>query len=33
LLMFVWATVYGVVAIYLFEVFWPQRNSIPSEPE
>ena len=29
LLMFVWATVYGVGAIYLFEAFWPQRNSIP----
>ena len=33
LLMFVWATLYGVGAIYLFEAFWPQRNSIPVEPE
>ena len=33
LLMFVWATLYGVGAIYLFEVFWPQRNSDPAEPD
>lgn len=32
LLMFVWATLYGVGAIYLFEVFWPQRNPTPVEP-
>lgn len=31
LLMFVWATLYGVGAIYLFEVFWPQRSSVPVE--
>ena len=31
LLMFVWATLYGVGAIYLFEVFWPQRNPAPVE--
>jgi hypothetical protein len=33
LLMFVWATVYGVGAIYLFEAFWPQRNSMPLKPK
>jgi hypothetical protein len=33
LLMFVWATLYGVGAIYLFEAFWPQRSSIPLEPK
>ena len=33
LLMFVWATLYGVGAIYLFEVFWPQQNSISQEAE
>jgi len=33
LLMFVWATLYGVAAIFLFEVFWPQRNSVSAEPE
>jgi hypothetical protein len=33
LLMFVWATLYGVGAIYLFEVFWPQRNVRPARPE
>jgi hypothetical protein len=32
LLMFVWATLYGVGAIYLFEVFWPPRKSLPVEP-
>jgi hypothetical protein len=32
LLMFVWATLYGVVAIYLFEAFWPQRNSKSVDP-
>ena len=31
--MFVWATLYGVGAIYLFEVFWPQRKSLPVEPD
>jgi hypothetical protein len=30
--MFVWATFYGVGAIFLFEVFWPQRKSIPAKP-
>lgn len=33
LFMFVWATLYGVGAIYLFEVFWPQRNSISQDAE
>ena len=33
LLMFVWATLYGVGAIYLFEAFWPQRKSLPVEPD
>jgi hypothetical protein len=33
LLMFVWATLYGVGAIYLFEAFWPQRKSLPAEPD
>ena len=32
LLMFIWATLYGVGAIYLFEVFWPQRSPTPVEP-
>lgn len=32
LLMFVWATLYGVGAIYLFEMFWPPRKSLPVEP-
>jgi hypothetical protein len=27
LLMFVWATLYGVGAIYVFEAFWPQKRS------
>ena len=30
--MFVWATLYGVGAIYLFEVFWPQRNPTRVQP-
>ena len=33
LLMFVWATLYGVGAIYLFEAFWPQRSPIPLDPK
>jgi hypothetical protein len=33
LLMFVWATLYGVGAIYLFEAFWPQRKSHSVEPD
>jgi hypothetical protein len=33
LLMFVWATLDGVGAIYLFEAFWPQRKSLPVEPD
>lgn len=32
LLMFIWATLYGVGAIYLFEVFWPQRSRTPVKP-
>lgn len=32
LLMFIWATLYGVGAIYLFEVFWPQRSPTPVKP-
>ena len=27
LLMFVWATLYGVGAIYIFEAFWPLKRS------
>ena len=27
LLMFVWATLYGVGAIYVFEAFWPRQHS------
>ena len=30
--MFVWATLYGVGAIFLFEVFWPQRNPTRVQP-
>lgn len=33
LLMFLWATLYGVGAIYLFEAFWPQRSPIPLDPK
>ena len=29
LLMFVWATLYGVGAIYLFEAFWPPKKTRP----
>ena len=31
LLMFVWATLYGVGAIYVFEAFWPRQHS--GQPE
>ena len=33
LLMFIWATLYGVGAIYLFEIFWPESKSLPAEPD
>jgi hypothetical protein len=32
LLMFVWATLYGVGAIYLFEAFWPQKKAAHKAP-
>lgn len=32
LLMFVWATLYGVGAIYLFEAFWPQKKAAHQAP-
>ena len=33
LLMFVWATLYGVGAIYVFEAFWPKNRKIQTSPE